>query len=133
MVSLSRACGVGHILTCWLRLSPSFVGLPFSVLVELSLSALGVAHNPHSVSSVFGIDGASWNNKRLAFVTFTFQVRKHSVEFHVDDSSNVLTKHPSGSGFRYNSEHFRPEVAVIFRASSLPGLGKWLARKPSGK
>jgi hypothetical protein len=82
---------------------------------------------------VFGIDGASWNNKRLDGVAFTFQVRKHSVEFHVDDSSNVFTKHPSGPGLLYNSEHFRPERTVICRASALPGLGKWLARKPSGK
>jgi hypothetical protein len=106
--------------------------LNFSTL-DPSSCGLGVSHNPDSISPVFGVDGASWNNKRLDGVAFTFQVRKHSVEFHRDESSNVLTKHPSGPGFVYNSEHLRPEITVILLASALPGLGKWLARKPPGK
>jgi hypothetical protein len=82
---------------------------------------------------VSGIDGASWNNKRLHGVAFTFQVRNSVVELHRDESSNVLTNDPSGPDFAYNPEHFRPERTVIRRASSLPGLGKWLAREPPGK
>jgi len=70
--------------------------------------ALGVAHNPNSIPSVLGVNGASRNNKRLDGVAFTFQVRNTSVEFHVDDSSNIFTNDPSGPGFAYNPEHFRP-------------------------
>jgi hypothetical protein len=76
-----------------------------------------------------GIDTASWNNKRPAGVAECFQVRKHRVEFHVDDASNVLSKNPSGFCFRDNAEHFRPEVTVICRAFSLPGAAERLARK----
>jgi len=80
---------------------------------------------------VRGIDGASWNNERFDFVTFTFQVRMHLVECHVDDASNILTNDPTRLGLAYDSEHFRPEVAVIILASSLPGNGEWLAGESS--
>ena len=86
-------------------------------------------NNPQSVSSVSGIDTASRNNKRPAGVADAFQLRKHVVEFHRDDSRNVLAKHPSGSCFFNNAQHLRPEMTVIRRASSLPGDAEWLARK----
>ena len=89
----------------------------------------GVGHNPHSISSVRGVEGASWNNNRPCGVPFAFQLRKHIVECHLDDSSNILCKDPTGSCFFNNAEHFRPEVTVIFLASLLPGLTEWLARK----
>jgi hypothetical protein len=80
-----------------------------------------------------GVDGASRNNKRLDFIAFGFQVRTHLLEFHIDDSSNVLTNDPSGLGFRNNSEHFRPEVTVILLASTLPGDRERLAGEAPGK
>ena len=97
------------------------------------LIAVGVghSHNPHSASSVFGIDGASWNNKRPRGVIDGFQVSQQIVEFHIDDSKHVFTKHPTGFGFSNNAEHFRPERTVIARASALPGKTERLARKSS--
>jgi hypothetical protein len=56
-------------------------------------------------------------------------LRKHIVECHVDEASNILCKHEIGSCFFNNSEHFRPERTVISLASSLPGLTERLARK----
>jgi hypothetical protein len=56
-------------------------------------------------------------------------LRKHIVECHVDEASNILCKHEIGSCFFNNSEHFRPERTVIFLASLLPGLTERLARK----
>jgi hypothetical protein len=85
-----------------------------------------VGQNPNSVSPVVGTDGTSWNNKRLAGVAFAFQVSQHTVEAHTDVSSNVLTQDPSGPDFLYKTEKFRPEVAVICLALSLPGSAKWL-------
>lgn len=41
--------------------------------------------------------------------------------------SNVLSKHPSGPEFLDKAAIFRPEVAVIRRASSLHGDGEGLA------
>jgi|ERR1035437_10559243 hypothetical protein len=76
-----------------------------------------------------GIDGTSRNNNRPCGVADAFQVRKHTVEFHVDDSRHVLSKNPSWSCLRNNSEHFRPDVTVIFLAPSLPGTTERLARK----
>tara|TARA_R110000765_G_scaffold21896_1_gene56277 strand:+ start:383 stop:598 length:216 start_codon:yes stop_codon:yes gene_type:complete len=69
-----------------------------------------------------GVDGTSWNNKRLAGVVRTFQVRKHLVEAHVDEASNIFANNPTGSDFLYKPEIFRPEVTVILIAFALPGL-----------
>jgi DNA-binding XRE family transcriptional regulator len=103
--------------------------LPFSSSVrpEFVSVVLGVAHNPKPVSSVRGIDGASWNNKRLAGVTFGFQVRKHCVETQGNVSINILENAPSWSLCLHNCKYFRPDMAVIFLASLLPGNGEGLA------
>jgi hypothetical protein len=92
----------------------------------------GVGHNPDSLPSVRGIDGTSRNNKRLDPIAKALQVRKHLVEFHADDSRHVLTKHPSGLASSNNVAHCRPEMTVVFRASSLPGKRVRLAGKTSG-
>jgi hypothetical protein len=98
---------------------------------------LGVGHiscdDPHPVPSVRRIDGASWNNDRFDFVTFRFQVSTHRVECQVDDPSNILTNDPSGPRFAYDSEHFRPEIAVVVLASLLPGNTEWLAGESAGE
>jgi hypothetical protein len=74
-----------------------------------------------------GTDGTSRNNKRPAGVFEGVQVRKHTVEAHADVPSNVLSNDPSGPEFVHEPTHFRPEVAVIFRAASLPGETERLA------
>lgn len=99
----------------------------------LQSEALGVGNKPYSFPFVGGIDGASRNNKRLDGVRKPLQVRNTIVEFHLDDSSNIFANDPTGPGFRYNSEHFRPEMPVIFLASSLPGTTERLARESSGE
>jgi hypothetical protein len=87
-----------------------------------------MSHDPDSIPSVEGTDGASWNNKRLGGVVFTFQVSQHVVEPHTDVTSNIFCNDPSGPDFFDKSEIFRPESAVIILAFSLPGSAKWLAR-----
>jgi hypothetical protein len=83
---------------------------------------------------VWGIDGASWNNKALHRISDAFQIRMHFVECHIDDSSNVFANNPSGPVSGNDSDHFRPEETVILFASSLPGCTEWLARKsPANK
>jgi hypothetical protein len=76
-----------------------------------------------------GIDGTSRNNKRPCGVADSFQVRKHVVEFHRNDSRNVFCQDEFGSCFFNNAEHLRPDRTVICRASSLPGNAERLARK----
>jgi len=93
----------------------------------------GVANNPDPVPSVRRINTASWNNQRPAGVADSLQIRKHFVEFHRDDSSNVLSKDETGSRFTNNAAHLRPEMAVVLRASSEAGVGKRLAGKPASK
>jgi hypothetical protein len=97
----------------------------FSAAIALQLR--GVGHSPASVASMLGTDSASWNNKRPAGVALSFQVRKHVVEAHADVPSNVFSNDPSGPEFSHEPTKFRPEVAVIFFASALPGSGEWLA------
>jgi len=132
------APGVGHILTASDRggvatppASLRFCQVSSSSSVVFPL--LGVGHNPNSVPAVRGVDGASRNNNRPCGVADTFQRSKTIVECHVDDASNVLTKHPTGLEFRHNAEHFRPEETVILVASSLPGTTEWLAGKTAGE
>jgi hypothetical protein len=83
------------------------------------------------VPDVRGIDRTSRNIKRLRGVPDTFQVRKHFVEAQPDQPRNILSNDPSGPEFRHNSEHFRPEMAVILLASLLPGDTERLAGEPS--
>jgi hypothetical protein len=80
---------------------------------------------------VRGIDGASRNSKRPAGVFTAFQVRKHSVEAHRNVSSNILSNEPTGPAFSQEPIHFRPEVAVIFRAALLAGDTEGLAWIPA--
>jgi hypothetical protein len=76
---------------------------------------------------VYCTDGDSWNNKRPAGVALAFQVRKHVIEAHADVSSNILSNDPSWPELVHEPIKFRPEVAVICLALSLPGLTKGLA------
>jgi hypothetical protein len=50
---------------------------------------------------------------------------------HREDASNVFSNNPIGSDFVNAAEHVRPEIAVICRAASLPGITERLAREPS--
>lgn len=61
-----------------------------------------------------------------------FQVSKHLVECHTDEPSNVFNEDDTGSHDRKDSINFRPEVTVIFRAESLPGVTERLARDSAG-
>ena len=104
----------------------------FPPCVPFASLATGVGNNRDPVSAVRCIDGTSWKYKRFCGVSRIFQVRQHRVECQPDDSSNVLTNDPSGPDLLYNSKHLRPEITVIFPASSLPGNRERLAREPSG-
>jgi hypothetical protein len=85
--------------------------------------SVGVAsHDPEAATDVRGIDSASRNIKRPAGVCVFFQVRKDRVEPQVDESNNILSKHPSGPLASDDFKHCRPEVAVILRAHLLPGM-----------
>jgi hypothetical protein len=90
-----------------------------------------VGHNPDPLPEVRRIDGTSRNTQRCCFVTETFQVRKHLVEPQVDEPRHILTKEPIGPENGETADHFRPEIAVIILALSLPGTTEWLARKSS--
>jgi hypothetical protein len=103
----------------------------FPVHASASDGVLNPGHNPDSVPDVRGIDRTSRNIKRLRGVPDILQVRKHFVEAQPDQPRNILSNNPSGPEFRHNSEHFRPEMAVILLASLLPGDTERLAREPS--
>jgi hypothetical protein len=50
------------------------------------------------------------------------------------DPNNVLSANPSGPDFGHNAKHFRPEVAVIFRAARFPALAElkgWQGKPPT--
>lgn len=52
---------------------------------------------------------------------------------HREDSSNVFSHNPSGLDFIDGAVHCWPEIAVIFRASSSPGITERLARKAASE
>jgi hypothetical protein len=78
-------------------------------------------------------DATSRKYKRLHLVACGFQVKAHIIECHADEASNILDNRESGSDFRNKSEHFRPEMAVVLRASLLSGDGKGLAGDAAGE
>jgi hypothetical protein len=47
----------------------------------------------------------------------------------MDEPRHILTKEPSGPECVEAADHFRPEVTLIIRASSLPGLTERLTGK----
>jgi len=106
-------------------------GLDCTALVASNASIVG--HNPDSIPSVSCTDGTSRNNKRLRGVASGFQTIKHFVERQFDEWRHIFTKHPSRSECFDNTEHFRPEVAVIIAACLLPGSTERLAGKSSGE
>jgi hypothetical protein len=71
----------------------------------------------------------------LDFVTFRFQVNTHLFEYQpvrpTNNSVNVLAHDPTGSNSPNNSEHFGPQVAVVFGSFALSGCRKRLAGKTS--
>lgn len=73
----------------------------------------------------------SRKSNRPRLVTDGFQIIKHRVECHTDEARNIFTNDPTRSEFVNNSEHFRPEMAVISRASSLPGDTERLTGEPA--
>lgn len=84
--------------------------------------------NPYSIPSMDGTNGTSRNNGRSRGVADGIQVSKHLVESHADVTSNIFSKHPTGSCGFNNPAHFWPEVASIFFAASFPGSTERLAR-----
>jgi hypothetical protein len=92
------------------------------------IPARGVGHNPNPFAPVPRIDGTSRYDKDRRSISKIFQVMKHLVEPQIDVPNNILSNNPSGPRFVDNSKHFRPEVAVIIRAFSEPGLGERLTR-----
>ena len=94
-----------------------------------------MGNNPDPVSPVRGIDGASWNNKRLDFVTFAFQVNAHLLEYHSFVPSNkpthIFSDDPVWLDVLYDLKHVRPLIAVICRAFSSSCVAEWLAGEAS--
>jgi hypothetical protein len=80
-----------------------------------------VGHNETSLSEVRSSDATSWKYKRLHGVALTFQVSRHIVERQIGKVINIFDNHPSGVRSRNDTQHFWPEIAVIFLASLLPG------------
>ena len=85
--------------TCVSRLrnlcSARFGFMVAAILVQF----LGVAHNEDSISSVRGVDGTSWNKKRLDFIALTFQVRYTIVEPHIEEAKHIFCNDPIGPDF----------------------------------
>jgi hypothetical protein len=92
-----------------------------------------VRHHENPFPQLRRSNGASWHNKRPAFVADLFKVILYGVEGHVFKSQNIFSKHPSGSCFGNNSEHFGPQIPCMFLPLSPSGVdaAKWLARKTS--
>lgn len=118
------ACG--NVTEC---IDPGFCWLLLNLAVNVS-ETVAVGSKPRNdenpIPAMFGVNGTSRNNKRNRLVAETFQIRKHVVEAHIDDVSNILANNPSRPDFGNDSQHLRPEETVIRLASALPGLTKWL-------
>lgn len=96
-----------------------------------------VSNNPDAVSPVRRTDGASWNNKRLDFVTFAFQVSAHGFENHAlvpsSEATHVFSDDPVRADIPDDRQHCRPEVAVVCRSLSSSSVGEGLAGEAAGE
>jgi hypothetical protein len=79
-----------------------------------------VGNNPDSFSPVGSTDACSWNNERLNFVSFAFQVSAHSLEDHavldVNNSSHILANNEPRFECFDNAKHLWPEMSVVTRS-----------------
>jgi hypothetical protein len=92
-----------------------------------------VGHDKAPLSEMGSADAASRKYERFNFVAARFQVRRHQIECHSDEPSNVFTKHPSGPDLAYDPKHFRPEMTVVVNAAPLPNVTEWLAGESSAE
>lgn len=98
-------------------------------------TTVGVSSNPNAVPFVRSADTCSWNNERPDLVTRTFQVSNDLVEdqppIPSKEAANVLAQDEVRTALPYDSKHFRPKVAVVLRAATLPGTTEGLAGEAS--
>jgi len=97
------------------------------------IEALGVSHNPDSFSSVGSLDTCSWNIERPDFVTFSFQVRAHSLEDHavldVSKAFDIFSNNPPRGKLFDDSKHLWPEMSTVTGSLLLACNTERLARK----
>ena len=80
---------------------PNLSVLAFPTVVTVPNVPTG---DPQPVSKVRGADGTSRKIEyRPDLVADGFQVRKYSVEAHVEDARRILEKADAGPGFRNNA------------------------------
>jgi hypothetical protein len=78
-------------------------------------------------------NGTSRKYNRPHFVTRILQISAHLIECHSDEVANVLTTDPIGLRRSDKSQHLRPEMAVICRATLPPRRTEGLTRETPGK
>jgi len=66
-------------------------------------------------------DGDSRQYENPNGVTRLCQVKNRFVEPHIDEASNIFSKHISGSQFCDNPAHFGPQVAGVLKAFPFSG------------
>jgi hypothetical protein len=92
-----------------------------------------VGNNPDSFSPMGRTDACSWNNERLNFVSFAFQVSAHSLEDHavldVNNSSDILANNVPRFECFDNAKHLWPEMSVVTRSFLFARDAERLARK----
>lgn len=79
------------------------------------------------MSELRAAHGTSRNIERLDFVAEPSHLKKYSVEAHVSDSKRILEYDPIRLRLGKHAQSFRPEPAVIFLASLVPGAACGLA------
>jgi hypothetical protein len=94
-----------------------------------------VGNNPESFASMRGADACSWNIERPDFVTFSFQVRTHSLEDHavldVSKAFDIFSNNPPRGKLLDDSKHNRPEVSVVIGSCLFACDRERLARETS--
>ena len=123
--------GVGHscaaICSPGLPLLSRWFGPPFSPTV-----AVTVGNKRDPLSPVERADSRSFKIKHRDVKALALQVRDHVPGGNSQDSRYVLTEYPTRRKLSDNSEHFRPEVAVIPFTFLLSSHGKGLAGEAAG-
>ena len=109
-----------------------FASVSIEALPDFQSLEVGVGHKPHSVSSVRGADGGSWNTVPDRIVPDLGKGPENGSHSETKQAWDVLHDDETGSCLANNAPVFAPQTrSRTFEASPLSSEGNVLAREPA--
>jgi hypothetical protein len=94
--------------------------------------AFGVAHNPESISDMWGTKGRRWNAVPFRVIPDLGQPSEYVSHPSITEAWDVLHEDEAGSKCENGSKELGPEPPGIVLRESLPGEADRLTGEPAG-